>query len=114
MASATGTGSGSRRRRRGPTMAFLDRRDAGRQLATLLQSTVGWQRDPQLDPPGEPPVVTGMARGGVPVAFEIARVFDAPLDVVVVRKLGHPRQPELGLGAIAEGGVLVVNDALVQ
>jgi len=99
-------------------MAFLDRRDAGRQLATLLQSTVGWQPDPRRDrpgePPGEPPVVTGMARGGVPVAFEIARVFEAPLDVVVVRKLGHPRQPELGLGAIAEGGVLVVNDALVQ
>ncbi len=56
----------------------------------------------------------GMARGGVPVAFEVAGALDAPLDVVVVRKLGHPRQPELGLGAIAEDGVRLVNDALVQ
>ena len=55
----------------------------------------------------------GMARGGVPVAFEVAAALDAPLDVVVVRKLGHPRQPELGLGAIGEEGVRLVNDALV-
>jgi putative phosphoribosyl transferase len=55
----------------------------------------------------------GMARGGVPVAFEVAAAYDAPLDVVVVRKLGHPRQPELGLGAIAEDGVRLVNSALV-
>ena len=55
----------------------------------------------------------GMARGGVPVAFEVAGALHAPLDVVVVRKLGHPRQPELGLGAIAEDGVRLVNDALV-
>jgi len=56
----------------------------------------------------------GMARGGVPVAFEVAGALHAPLDVVVVRKLGHPRQPELGLGAIAEEGVRLVNDALVR
>ncbi len=56
----------------------------------------------------------GMARGGVPVAFEVAAALDAPLDVVVVRKLGHPRQPELGLGAIGEDGVRVVNAALVE
>jgi len=56
----------------------------------------------------------GMARGGVPVAFEVATALDAPLDVVVVRKLGHPRQPELGLGAIGEDGVRVVNAALVE
>jgi putative phosphoribosyl transferase len=87
-------------------MAFLDRRDAGRRLAPLIQGTVGVG--------AEQPVVIGMARGGVPVAFEIARALDAPLDVVVVRKLGHPRQPELGLGAIAESGVLLVNEALVQ
>jgi predicted phosphoribosyltransferase len=55
-----------------------------------------------------------MARGGVPVAAEIARALAARLDVVVVRKLGHPHQPELGLGAIAEGGVRVVNAALVE
>ena len=56
----------------------------------------------------------GMARGGVPVAFEVAVALDAPLDVVVVRKLGHPRQPELGLGAIAEDGVRLVNTELVR
>ncbi len=56
----------------------------------------------------------GMARGGVPVAFEVAAALDAPLDVVVVRKLGHPRQPELGLGAIGEDGVRLVNSALVE
>jgi putative phosphoribosyl transferase len=55
----------------------------------------------------------GMARGGVPVAFEVASALGAPLDVVVVRKLGHPRQPELGLGAIAEEGVRLINGALV-
>lgn len=58
-------------------------------------------------------MVMGMARGGVPVAFEVAGALRAPLDVVVVRKIGHPRQPELGLGAIAEDGVCLVNDALV-
>ena len=56
----------------------------------------------------------GMARGGVPVGFEVAGVLGAPLDVVVVRKLGHPRQPELGLGAIAEDGVRLVNEPLVR
>ena len=55
----------------------------------------------------------GMARGGVPVAFEVAGALGSPLDVVVVRKLGHPSQPELGLGAIAEEGVRLVNRELV-
>jgi len=54
-----------------------------------------------------------MARGGVPVAHEVARILGAPLDVVVVRKLGHPDQPELGLGALGEDGVRVVNEPLV-
>jgi putative phosphoribosyl transferase len=54
-----------------------------------------------------------MARGGVPVAAEVARILDCLLDVVVVRKLGHPGQPELGLGALGEDGVRVVNEALV-
>ena len=67
----------------------------------------------RLDSPSSRPVVMGMARGGVPVAFEVAGALDAPLDVVVVRKLGHPRQPELGLGAIAEDGVRLVNTVLV-
>jgi len=87
-------------------MAFLDRRDAGRRLGGLLARSVG--KD------GEHPVVMGMARGGVPVAFEVAGILDAPLDVLVVRKLGYPRQPELGLGAIAEGGVRILNTALVR
>src|SRR5580704_2674229 len=94
-------------------MAFADRRDAGRQLAAVL---VGLDPAPSAPPTGltgPQPVVMGMARGGVPVAYEVAAALHAPLDVVVVRKLGHPRQPELGLGAIAEDGVRVVNDALV-
>ena len=59
------------------------------------------------------PVVLGLARGGVPVAFEIARALGAPLDVFVVRKLGVPAQPELGMGAIAEGGARVLNREMV-
>jgi putative phosphoribosyl transferase len=85
-------------------MAFRDRCDAGRRLAAVLPAFRA----------EEYPVVMGMARGGVPVAFEVAAVLDAPLDVVVVRKLGHPHQPELGLGAIAEDGVRVLNSALVR
>jgi putative phosphoribosyl transferase len=54
-----------------------------------------------------------MARGGVPVAAEVARILDCPLDVVVVRKLGHPSQPELGLGALGEDAVRLVNESLV-
>lgn len=81
---------------------FADRADAGRRLAVLL-APLRTSR----------PVVTGMARGGVPVASEVARVLAAPLDVVVVRKLGYPGQPELGLGALGEEGVCLVNEALV-
>lgn len=54
-----------------------------------------------------PILVLGLPRGGVPVAFEVARALDAPLDVLVVRKVGMPGQPELALGAIASGGILV-------
>jgi len=86
-------------------MRFLDRRDAGRKLAPAVGDSL-------LDV--ERPVVAGMARGGVPVAFEVAAALEAPLDVVVVRKIGHPRQPELGLGAIGESGVRIVNRALVE
>jgi putative phosphoribosyl transferase len=81
---------------------FADRADAGRRLGALL-GALGADR----------PVVLGMARGGVPVAREVARSLAAPLDVVVVRKLGHPRQPELGLGALGEDRVRVINDELV-
>jgi putative phosphoribosyl transferase len=86
-----------------PGALFVDRADAGRRLARLLEPFSGPAR----------PVVVGMARGGVPVAAEVARILDCPLDVVVVRKLGHPGQPELGLGALGEDGVRVVNESLV-
>jgi predicted phosphoribosyltransferase/predicted alpha/beta-hydrolase family hydrolase len=84
-------------------MRFADRADAGRRLAQLLSG--------RTQPP---PVVVALPRGGVPVAAEIARTLGAPLDVLVVRKLGHPQQPELGVGAVGEGGVTVLNDALLR
>jgi putative phosphoribosyl transferase len=83
-------------------MPFADRADAGRRLAERLK-----------DLAGEDVVVLGLARGGVPVGFEVARALNAPLDVLVVRKLGVPYQPELAMGAVAEGGVRVVNDRVV-
>jgi putative phosphoribosyl transferase len=84
------------------TAVFADRAEAGRLLAVLLE---GLRSDR--------PVVVGMARGGVPVARELSRTLEAPLDVVVVRKLGHPGQPELGLGALGEEGVRLVNEPLI-
>lgn len=62
----------------------------------------------------EHPVVLGLPRGGVPVAAQVARAINAPLDVIVVRKLGTPRQPELAMGAIGEGGVVIVNQEVVD
>jgi len=79
-------------------MRFRDRLDAGRQLGDRLQDL----RDHDV-------VVLGLPRGGVPVAFEVARSLDAPLDVIVVRKLGVPFQPELGMGAIGEDGVRILD-----
>ncbi len=84
-------------------MIFHDRADAGRQLAERLRQFRSTN-----------PLVLALPRGGVPVADEVARALHAPLDVVVVRKIGAPWQPELGLGAIAEGGVLVVDSPLVR
>jgi putative phosphoribosyl transferase len=72
---------------------FADRRDAGRQLAEAL-------REQDL----EDPLVLALPRGGVPVAYEVALALEADLDVLVARKIGAPGQPELGLGAVAEGG----------
>ena len=77
---------------------FRDRRDAGQRLASHL----GAYRPAS-------PLVLGLPRGGVPVAYEVARVLEAPLDVCVVRKLGAPMQPELGLGAVGEDGVVYVD-----
>jgi len=78
---------------------FHDRRDAGRQLAQRLVTLDG--RDDLL--------VLGLARGGVPVAYEVAQALHAPLDVFMIRKLGVPGQPELAMGAIASGGICVLN-----
>ena len=82
--------------------AFADRADAGRQLAQRLQHLRG-----------QDVVVLGLPRGGVPVAYEVAVALDAPLDVIVVRKLGVPSQPELAMGAIGEGEVRLVNGAVM-
>jgi putative phosphoribosyl transferase len=84
-------------------MLFADRADAGRRLATALQSFAG-----------SDVVVVGLPRGGVPVGFEVAREFGAPLDIAVVRKLGVPYQPELAMGAVGEGGALVLNDDVLR
>jgi putative phosphoribosyl transferase len=83
-------------------MFFANRLDAGRRLAARLEHLRG-----------QPVVVLGLPRGGVPVAFEVARSLDAPLDVIVVRKLGVPFQPELGMGAIGEDGIRIINDEIV-
>ena len=84
--------------------SFHDRRDAGRQLARRLE---GYRRDPDV-------IVLGLPRGGVPVAFEVAQALHAPLDIFVVRKLGAPGHEEYAIGAIASGGVRVLNDAAVR
>ncbi|MFC3577269.1 phosphoribosyltransferase family protein [Streptomyces yaanensis] len=84
-------------------MVFMDRHEAGRQLGAHLQYLRG-----------QDIVVLGLPRGGVPVAAEVAEALDAPLDVCLVRKLGVPFQPELGMGAIGEDGVRVINDAVVR
>jgi predicted phosphoribosyltransferase len=87
-----------------PGRFFRDRRDAGRFLAGLLGHHRG---RPDL-------VVLGLPRGGVPVAYEVARALEAPLDVFLVRKLRAPGRDELAMGAIASGGVVVVNDDVVR
>lgn len=74
-------------------MRFYDRREAGRKLAWRLRELAGEQGLPD-------PIVLALPRGGVPVAAEVARVLDAPLDVLVVRKIGLPGHPETGIGAI--------------
>jgi len=83
---------------------FRDRYDAGRQLAARIQAEP-WRKNA---------VVFGLPRGGVPVAFEIAEAIGAPLDVFLVRKLGVPGHEELAMGAIATGGLRVLNDDLAR
>jgi predicted phosphoribosyltransferase len=76
---------------------FADRTAAGRELAIALAALK----------PSSPVLVLGLPRGGVPVAFEVARALQVPLDVLIVRKIGLPAQPELAIGAIASGGIVV-------
>jgi predicted phosphoribosyltransferase len=82
---------------------FRDRREAGRLLAAKLSTYTG----------NLGVVVLGLPRGGVPVAFEVARALAAPLDVFLVRKLGVPGHEELAMGAVASGGVVVLNDDVI-
>src|SRR5260370_23147005 len=83
---------------------FLDRRDAGRQLAAALR---GYAKRPDV-------LVLALPRGGVPVAYEVAKALSAPLDVFVVRKLGVPGHEELALGAIASGDTITFNEDIIQ
>ena len=85
-------------------VVFADRRDAGRRLAAALMHFKRIE-----------PIVLALPRGGVPVGYEVARALDAPLDVVLVRKIGAPHQPELGIGAVVDGPEpqVVLDDELV-
>jgi len=85
-------------------MRFRNRADAGLRLAEALAGS----------PLGESPIVLGLPRGGVPVAAEIARGLKLPLDVLCVRKLGVPFQPELAMGAVASGGAVVRNEDVIE
>jgi putative phosphoribosyl transferase len=86
-------------------MPFRDRIDAGRQLAEVL---VGYKH--------QHPIILALPRGGVPVAAEIATALDAPLDLILVRKIGVPFQPELAMGAVVDGSkpVVVRNDGVIR
>jgi predicted phosphoribosyltransferase len=86
---------------------FRDRAEAGRLLADAVAERLGSQSQGV-------PLVLSLPRGGVPVGFEVARVLHAPLDVYLVRKLGVPGQPELAMGALASGDVLVMNEEVVR
>jgi putative phosphoribosyl transferase len=86
------------------TRPFLDRREAGVELASKLRQYAG-RNDV---------VVLALPRGGVPVAFEVAESLDAPLDIFLVRKLGMPGHPEYAMGAIASGGVRVISEEVVR
>lgn len=95
---------GSEERYSSRRVVFYDRRDAGRLLAERLGGFAG---RPDV-------LVLGLARGGVPVAFEVAQALHVPLDVLIIRKLGVPGQRELAMGAIASGGVRVLNQQIVR
>jgi predicted phosphoribosyltransferase len=83
---------------------FLDRRDGGRQLAGKLSKYANRHNV----------IVLALPRGGVPVAYEVAQALKLPLDVLIVRKLGMPGREELAIGAIASGGIRILNEDIVQ
>lgn len=83
---------------------YTDREDAGKKLAAALAE---YQGRPDV-------VVFGLPRGGVPVAFEVARSLEAPLEILVVRKIGVPGQPELAMGAVASGAVVIRNEQVIR
>jgi len=85
--------------------AFKDRHDAGRRLAAKLAPFADWF---------PPPIVLGLPRGGVTVAYEVAMALHAPLDIMLVHKLGSPGNPELAMGALSSGGVRVLNDEVIR
>jgi putative phosphoribosyl transferase len=85
-------------------MLYRDRREAGRQLAAKLAAYAG---RPDV-------IVLALPRGGVPVAYEVARALGAPLDIFLVRKLGLPGREELAMGAVASGGIRVLNEEVVR
>ena len=87
-----------------PKSPFRNRRDAGRQLARAL---AGYAGRPDV-------LVLALPRGGVPVAYEVARALDAPLDVFLVRKLGVPGREEVAFGALATSGFRFLNEEVVQ
>lgn len=84
--------------RAGPIVELLDRHDAGCRLAAELEAFAG-----------ERPVIVALPRGGAPVGFEVARALGAPLEILAVRKLGAPGNPELAIGAVAEDGTVVLD-----
>src|SRR5262245_22416135 len=86
-----------------PKALFRDRLDAGRRLGERLKRYRG-----------DDPVVLALPRGGVVVAGEVARALGEPLEVVVARKLSHPKIPGFGVGALAEGGVRIIDDLAVR
>ena len=89
---------------------FRNRADAGRLLAELVITRLG---DPSRPVAVASALVLGLPRGGVPVAAVVAQALGAPLDVLVVRKIGVPWQPELALGAVGEGGAVVLNETVI-
>src|SRR5213592_557887 len=86
-------------------MRYQDRADAGRQLGEALRPRYADRPDV---------LILALPRGGVPVAYEVSRILNAPLDIFVVRKLGVPGHEELAMGAIATGGAIVFNDEVVN